>query len=108
MPKTPTLAVSSCLRPCGATPAATAANSSSNHIGWNQQHMLNCHLTLHAPTSLTPPPPAALPTSGYLGELGLEYTPVLLDMRKGEHKAPEFLAINPFGKVPTLTDGDLK
>lgn len=45
---------------------------------------------------------------GCLGELGLEYTPVLLDMKKGEHKSPEFLAINPFGKVPALTDGDLK
>lgn len=54
-------------------------------------------------------PAAALHLSpGCLGELGLEYTPVLLDMKKGEHKTPEFLAINPFGKVPALTDGDLK
>ncbi len=31
-----------------------------------------------------------------------------VDMRKGEHKTPEFLAINPNGKVPAFSDGDLK
>ncbi|HEX5356165.1 MAG TPA: glutathione S-transferase family protein, partial [Aquabacterium sp.] len=25
---------------------------------------------------------------------------------KGEHKSPEFLAMNPFGQVPVLVDGD--
>lgn len=27
----------------------------------------------------------------------------VLNMKKGEHKSPEFLAINPMGKVPTVT-----
>jgi hypothetical protein len=35
----------------------------------------------------------------YLGELGIAYEPINLDMRKGEHKQPAYLAINPFGKV---------
>ncbi len=37
-----------------------------------------------------------------LEELGVPYETVLLDLRKQEHKTPEFLAINPMGKVPAL------
>jgi glutathione S-transferase len=33
---------------------------------------------------------------------------VRVDLGKGEHKAPSYLAINPNGKVPALTDGDRK
>ncbi|MBV5261374.1 glutathione S-transferase family protein [Synechococcus moorigangaii CMS01] len=43
----------------------------------------------------------------YLEELGVEYEFVLLDMQAGAHKQADFLALNPFGKVPVLTDGDL-
>lgn len=31
-----------------------------------------------------------------------------VDLRAGAHKQPEFLAINRFGQVPALIDGDLK
>ena len=31
-----------------------------------------------------------------------------LDLAKGEHKRPQFLAINPNGKVPALEDGAIK
>ncbi|MBV9221954.1 MAG: glutathione S-transferase family protein [Methylobacteriaceae bacterium] len=30
-----------------------------------------------------------------------------IDLGRGEHKTPEFLALNPNGKVPVLRDGDL-
>ena len=33
---------------------------------------------------------------------------VRVDLAKGENKTPDFLAINPNGKVPALTDGDRK
>jgi len=41
-----------------------------------------------------------------LKELGVEWEEVPLDMGKGEHKSPEFLKLNPNGKVPCLVDGD--
>lgn len=37
---------------------------------------------------------------------GLEYKSHLLQMSKGDHKKPEYLAMNPRGKVPVLRDGD--
>ncbi|KAG2497189.1 hypothetical protein HYH03_004778 [Edaphochlamys debaryana] len=46
-------------------------------------------------------------TEWYLAELGVDHELVYLDMRKGDHKTPAFLAINPFGKVPAMVDGDL-
>jgi glutathione S-transferase len=42
----------------------------------------------------------------YLEELQIPHEFVQLDMQAGKHKQPEFLAINPMGKVPALTDGD--
>ena len=40
-------------------------------------------------------------------ELGLECEIVPVDLTKGEHRKPEFLALHPYGRVPVLTDGDL-
>ncbi|MEH1874085.1 glutathione S-transferase family protein [Nostoc sp.] len=44
----------------------------------------------------------------YLEELRVPYEFVKLDMQAGEHLKPEYLAINPFGKVPAIVDGDFK
>jgi glutathione S-transferase len=38
--------------------------------------------------------------------LGIALDEKRLDFTKGEHKSPEYLAINPNGAVPTLVDGD--
>src|SRR5262249_18334800 len=40
-----------------------------------------------------------------LEEIGIPYRVEILSLRKGEHKRPEYLRINPMGKVPALTDG---
>jgi glutathione S-transferase len=39
-------------------------------------------------------------------EAGQPYERVLTDFSKGEQKSPEYLAINPMGKVPALRDGE--
>ncbi|MFB2894546.1 glutathione S-transferase family protein [Aerosakkonemataceae cyanobacterium BLCC-F50] len=44
----------------------------------------------------------------FLELLNLEYEWVKVDLMKGEHKSPEYLALNPFGQVPLLVDGDTK
>lgn len=41
-----------------------------------------------------------------LQELGVDFEAVTVDLRAGEHRRPEFLAINPAGKLPVLLDGD--
>ncbi|HXX68571.1 MAG TPA: glutathione S-transferase family protein [Polyangiaceae bacterium] len=38
--------------------------------------------------------------------LGMDLEEKKLDFTKGEHKNPEYLALNPNGAVPTLVDGD--
>jgi glutathione S-transferase len=38
--------------------------------------------------------------------LGIDLEEKKLDFAKGEHKNPEYLALNPNGAVPTLVDGD--
>ena len=41
-----------------------------------------------------------------LEEAGLEYEPVKVDFAKAEQTRPEYLAINPKGRVPALALGD--
>lgn len=42
-----------------------------------------------------------------LRELGAPYSELEVNLRKGEQRNPDFLKINPNGKVPVLTDGDV-
>src|SRR4051812_29464091 len=41
-----------------------------------------------------------------LEETGKPYERVLVDIDTGAQKSPEFLAVNPMGKVPALKDGE--
>lgn len=43
-----------------------------------------------------------------LDECGVAYEIVAIDFQKREHKSPEFLKINPAGKLPALVDGDAR
>ncbi len=40
--------------------------------------------------------------------LGLDIELVPVDLAKGEHKSPDYLGLNPNGKVPLLVDGDFR
>ena len=42
-----------------------------------------------------------------LQELGVPFEAVTVNLMAGEHQSPEFLTINPAGKLPALVDGDL-
>ncbi len=42
----------------------------------------------------------------FLALLGLDVRLVDVNLREREHKAPEFLKMNPFGQVPVLVDGN--
>lgn len=43
----------------------------------------------------------------FLALLGLAYELIDVDLSRGEHKSAAFLAMNPFGQVPVLRDGDV-
>jgi GST-like protein len=52
------------------------------------------------------PSPNPAKVALFLEEAGLDYEVVTVDTLKGEAQSPAFLAINPNGKVPALSDGD--
>src|SRR5579859_1786949 len=43
-----------------------------------------------------------------LRELEIPFEPVIISIPKGDHRTPEFLAKNPFGRIPVLEEGDLR
>ena len=53
------------------------------------------------------PPTRTIRAQWVLQELDLEFEYVQVDPTKGEHRRPEFLALNPAGKLPVLVDDDL-
>ena len=52
------------------------------------------------------PTPNGMKVSIALEELGLPYEPHLVDIMKNESWTPEFLALNPNGKIPAIIDPD--
>ena len=42
-----------------------------------------------------------------LQELGVGFEAITVNLVAGEHRRPEFLKVNPAGKLPVLVDGDL-
>jgi glutathione S-transferase len=53
-----------------------------------------------------PASPRAFKAIAVANHLGIEFTLRKLDLLKGEHKTPEYKALNPNQMMPTLKDGD--
>lgn len=49
----------------------------------------------------------AVTTHWMLLELGVAHEQIIVDFAGGETATPEYRAVNPMGKVPTLVDGDV-
>ncbi|MCW8873528.1 MAG: glutathione S-transferase N-terminal domain-containing protein [Xanthomonadales bacterium] len=54
----------------------------------------------------TSPTPNGYKASIMLEETGMDYTVHAIDLAKGEQKTPEFLAMNPNGRIPVIVDHD--
>jgi GSH-dependent disulfide-bond oxidoreductase len=52
------------------------------------------------------PTPNGVKVSIMLEETGLPYEPHLIDIMKNESNSPEFLSLNPNGKIPAIIDPD--
>jgi glutathione S-transferase len=53
-----------------------------------------------------PPSPRAFKVMAVANHLGLDWTLRMVDFRKGDHQTPEYAALNPNMRMPTLKDGD--
>src|SRR5690242_12855446 len=52
------------------------------------------------------PTPNGVKVSIMLEEIGLPYEPHLVDFGKNDQQTPEFLSLNPNGKIPAIIDPD--
>src|SRR4030095_15836170 len=51
-------------------------------------------------------PTRAIRARWTLQELGLDFEPITVNLLASENRRPEFLKVNPAGKIPVLVDGD--
>jgi glutathione S-transferase len=55
-----------------------------------------------------PASPNCRKVTAVIDHLGLQAQHIVVDLPKGEQMSPDFLAVNPNGRVPALVDGDRK
>ena len=53
-----------------------------------------------------PPSPRAFKVLAIANYLGLDFAPKFIDLVKGDQKSPEYAALNPNMRMPTLKEGD--
>src|SRR5215510_2916338 len=54
-----------------------------------------------------PPSPNTWKVRAVAPHIGIPLELALVDLSKGQQRTPEYLALNPTGRTPTLVDGDL-
>lgn len=54
----------------------------------------------------TAPTPSGWRASIALEEMGFDYRTIVLDFSAGQTRTPDFLALNPLGKIPVIVDHD--
>ncbi len=52
------------------------------------------------------PTPNSVKVTIMLEEVGADYRLTRINIRSGEQKTPEFLALNPNGKIPVIVDSE--
>ncbi len=55
-----------------------------------------------------PPSPNTWKVRAFAHQIGVPLELQLVDLTKGDQRKPEYLALNPTGRTPTLVDGDFK
>src|SRR5688500_4739585 len=55
-----------------------------------------------------PPSPNTWKVRAVAAHLGIPLELEFVDLTKGQHRTPEYLALNPTGRTPTLVDGDFR
>ena len=53
-----------------------------------------------------PPSPRAFKVMAIANHLGIDTTLHIVDLVKGDQKTPQYAALNPNRRIPTLKDGD--
>src|SRR5262245_32905597 len=66
----------------------------------NKEHLMSIEIYAF------PPSPRAFKAMAVANYLGLDWTLRMLDLPNGKHKTPEYEALNPNLRMPTLKDGD--
>ena len=76
------------------------------HFGQTLTSIATLDYSAHMLTLLHHPFSRAAGTIWALEEIGEPYELRFIDVMKGAQKAPDVIALNPMGKLPTLTDGE--
>src|SRR5262249_18699507 len=89
-------------RPARSVQAARRRRVSARQIHGRSQQEQTMTIELY----VFPPSPRAFRVMALANHLGLDWSMRMLDLTKGEQRTPEYVALNPTMRMPTLKEGD--